>query len=141
MIHVSEVAGKWVHDIREFVKVGKQYVGKVLKTDPEKNFVNLSIKRVTKYDEKEKMNSFRRDIRAERILENAANKIGKNLKQAYEEAGFLLIKKYGDLFSGLEEAKNSEQVLRQSGIPDSWSKAIFNEIKKSFKEKEVLIRM
>jgi len=141
MIHVSEVAGKWVHDIREFVKVGKQYVGKVMRTDPQKNFVNLSIKRVTKYDEKQKLNSFRRDMRAERILEKAAKKIGKNLQQAYDEVGFLLVKKYGDLFSGLEEAKKSDQILKEAGIPGNWAKAIFEEVQKNLKDKEIMIRM
>ena len=39
MIHVSEVSGKWVHDIREFVKPNKQYVAKVVKIDYQKNAV------------------------------------------------------------------------------------------------------
>jgi len=31
MVHISEVVGKWIYDIREFVKEGKQYVAKVIK--------------------------------------------------------------------------------------------------------------
>ncbi|MEM7821706.1 MAG: S1 RNA-binding domain-containing protein, partial [Candidatus Aenigmatarchaeota archaeon] len=69
MIHVSEVAGKWVHDIRDFIKINKQYVAKVIKVDYQKNFVNLSLKRVSKQDEKEKMNFFRKEQRAEKLLE------------------------------------------------------------------------
>src|SRR5437867_4815955 len=125
MIHVSEVAGKWVHDIREFVKTGKQYVGKVLNIDPQKKFANLSLKRVSKYDEKEKMNSFRQEQRSERILENSARTIGKSLPEAYKEIGFLLQSKFGDLYSAFEEAKKNEDVLRQVGLPEKWVKAIF----------------
>jgi len=140
MIHVSEVSGKWVHDIREFVKPNKQYVAKIVRIDYQKNHVNLSLKRVSKFDEKEKMNAFRREQRAEKILEQAAKELGKNLDQAYEEVGFLLQEKFGELFVALEEARKSKEELIKKGIPEQWADIIAKIVEKAFKEKEVAIK-
>lgn len=140
MIHISEVAGKWVHDIRDFVKEGKRYVAKVVKIDYQKNFVNLSLKRVTKRDEKEKLNAFRREKRGEKMLEHAGKELGKNLDQTYEEVGFILQEKFGELFSVFEVASSSPDDLLKEGIAKEWVDAIKKVAKKSFKKKEIVIK-
>jgi translation initiation factor 2 subunit 1 len=140
MIHISEVSGKWVHDIREFVRVNKQYVAKVVKIDYQKNFVNLSLKRVNKDEEKEKMNIFRREQRAEKMLEQAAKEIGKNLEQAYEEVGFLLQDKFGELFVAFEEARKGSENLIKKGIPEKWANVLAKIAEASFQEKETVIK-
>jgi translation initiation factor 2 subunit 1 len=139
MVHVSEVAGKWVHNIRDFVKQGKQYVAKVVKIDYQKNFVNLSLKRVSKYDEREKMNDFRREKRSEKMLEHAAKELGKDLGQAYEEVGFLLQKEFGELFAAFEETRKNPGILTKKGVSKEWADAIEKIVKKSFKEKKFKI--
>lgn len=140
MIHVSEVAGKWVHDIRDFVKAKKQYVAKVVKIDYQKNAVNLSLKRVTKLDEREKMNSFRMEQRAEKMLEHAAKELGKSLDQAYEEVGFLMQEKFGNISTAFDEARESKEKLIQNGIPQEWTEAIAKIAQASFQEKEFEIK-
>jgi translation initiation factor 2 subunit 1 len=140
MIHVTEVAGKWVHDIRDFVKIKKQYVAKVIKIDYQKNFVNLSLKRVSKLDEKEKMNEFRKEQRAEKLLEQAAKKLGKNLDQAYEEVGFLLQEKFEGLSTAFEIARENKDELIKNGVSQEWAEAIAKTAKESIQEKEFEIK-
>jgi translation initiation factor 2 subunit 1 len=140
MIHVSEVSGKWVHDIREFVKPKKQYVAKVVKVDYQKNVVNLSLKRVSVSDEKQKLNSFRRSQRAEKMLELAGKELGKNLVQTYEEVGFLLQDKFGELYVAFEEAKESKENLLKKGVSKQWADAIADIVEKNFQEKEIIIK-
>jgi translation initiation factor 2 subunit 1 len=140
MIHVSEVAGKWVHDIREFVRVKKQYVAKVIKIDYQKNHINLSLKRVSKYEEKEKMNAFRKEQRAEKILEQVAAEFGKTSQQAYEEVGYMLQEKFGDLYVAFEEMRQTPDILIKKGIPEIWANAILKNVEKSFQEKEAVIK-
>lgn len=140
MIHVSEVAGRWIHDIRDFVKIKKQYVAKVIKIDYQRNSVNLSLKRVTKPDEREKMNAFKREQRAEKMLEQAAKELGKTLDQAYEEVGFLLQEKFGELSTAFEEARKSKEELTKKEIPKEWTEAIAKIAEVSFREKEVEIK-
>jgi translation initiation factor 2 subunit 1 len=140
MIHVSEVSGKWVHDIREFVKLNKQYVAKVVKIDYQKNFINLSLKRVSRQDEKQKMNFFRREQRAEKMLEQSGNLLGKDLDQSYEEVGFLLQEKFGEMFVAFESAKKSKDELTKEGIPQEWADVLTKIAGESFQEKEVVIK-
>lgn len=140
MIHVSEVSGKWVHDIREFVKQGKQYVAKVVRVEEGKGFINLSLKRVSKRDEKEKMNVFRREQRAEKMLEQAARELNKSLDQAYEEVGYLLQENFGELFVAFEEVRKSKENLLKRGIPDKWVEAISKVAERNFQEKEFVIK-
>jgi translation initiation factor 2 subunit 1 len=140
MIHVSEVAGKWVQDIREFVKPNKQYVAKVVKIDNEKKIVNLSLKRMSKMDEKEKLNQFKRAEHSEKILEQAAKQIGKNLNQAYDEVGYLLQENFGEISSAFEEARKNPEVLKEAGVAKKWIDVLNPIIEKSIKEKEILLK-
>ncbi len=140
MIHVSEVSGKWVHDIREFVKPKKQYVAKVVKVDYQKNVINLSLKRVSLHDEKAKLNSYRRSQRAEKMLELAGKELGKTLEQSYEEVGFLLQEKFGELYVAFEEGKESKENLTKKGVSSQWADAIADILEKNFQEKEIIIK-
>jgi len=135
MMHVSEVAGKWVHDIREFVKEGKRYVAKVVKIDYQKSFINLSLKRVSKLDKKEKMDAFKRERRAEKMLEQVAKQLNKTLEQAYEEVGFLLQENFGELFVAFEQANEDPEALAKLGVSKEWSDAMGKVIERTFKEK------
>ncbi len=140
MIHISEVAGKWVHDIREFVKQNKQYVTKVVRIDEQKGIINLSIKKVSKNEEKNKLNSVRKEQRAEKILEQSAQMLGKNLQQAYEEVGYMLQEKFGELFVAVEEIKKDKKVLDKLNIPKKWADTLSEVIEKTIKEKEIVLK-
>ena len=140
MIHVSEVSGKWVHDIRDFVRVGKTIVVKVVKVDYQKNFVNLSLKRVSKYDEKQKINAFRQEGRGEHLLERAAKEAGKTLQQAYDEVGSVLNQKFGSIYLAFEESKGDKEILVKNGVPDAWASTIAKISGKIFTEKKFTIK-
>lgn len=140
MIHVSEAAGKWVHDIREFVKTDKQYVAKVVKIDAEKNVVNLSLKRLSRKDEKEKLNAFRRAQQFDKLLEQAAKQLNKSLEKAYDEVGFLLQEKFGEISTAFEEAKRDPSELQKAGVPKKWIDVLMPVIEKALKDKETVLK-
>jgi translation initiation factor 2 subunit 1 len=140
MIHISEAVGKWIYDIRDYVKPGKQYVAKVIRIDYQKNFLNLSLKRVSEKDEKEKLNEYRKEQRAEKILEQAAKLLGKNLDQAYEEVGFLIQEKFGRLYDFFEKVIASEKFLEKLELSEEWKKALIEAARKSIKKKERKIK-
>lgn len=140
MISISEAAGKWIYDVREVVKEGKQYVAKVMKIEPDRKMVRLSLKRVSKREQKEKMNVFRKEQRAEKILELMAKKLGRDLDEAYEKVGFLLQEEFGEMYDGLEEIFKNPQILEKLKIPDEWKEVLIEVVKKSFKEKVVELK-
>lgn len=140
MIHVSEAAGKWVQDIREFIKQDKQYVAKVVRIDADKKIVNLSLKRVYRKDEKEKLNDYRREQHAEKMLEQAGKVLGKTLDKSYDEVGYLLQEKFGELSAAFEDAKRDPKELEEAGVPKKWIDALMPIIEKALKDKETVLR-
>jgi len=117
LLHVSEVASRWVRNIRDYVREGQKVVLKVLRVHPEKGQVDLSRRRVTKRDKKEKLLSWKKDRKAESLLRTAAEKLNISFEEAYEKAGALIEKAFGELHEGLEKtAKDGVDVLLKLGI-------------------------
>ncbi|MEM5802756.1 MAG: hypothetical protein QXO57_02250, partial [Candidatus Aenigmatarchaeota archaeon] len=140
MIHISEAAGKWVHDIKKFIKLNKQYVAKVVKVDPQANLINLSLKRVSKNEERNKWNEFRKEQRAIGILRVIAKELGISEENAHESIGFKLQEKFGDLYTGFEEVNKSPTLLAKLNIPEKWHESISKILEKTFVEKEFKIK-
>ncbi|MFH1285287.1 MAG: translation initiation factor IF-2 subunit alpha [Candidatus Micrarchaeota archaeon] len=112
-VHISEVAPRWIKNIREFLKEGQRTVAMVYRLSPEKNMIDLSLKRVSEADKRWKMESLRRDKRGTKLFEIALKKMGKTPAEAMEEAGKELAKEFGDVYTALEEfAANPESAER-----------------------------
>ncbi len=141
MIHISEAAGKWVHDIKKFIKPNKQYVAKVVKVDQQNNVINLSLKRVSKSEERSKWNEFRKEQRADSILKVIAHELGISIEQAYEKIGFKLKEEFGDLYTAFEEINKSPSILSDIGIQEKWHDALLKVLEKNFIEKEFEIKV
>ncbi len=137
MIPISEAAGKWIFDVREVVREGEVKVAKVIKIEEDKNLVHLSLKRVSRIDEKEKMNEFRKEERGEKLLEMAAKKLGKTLEEAYVEVGYLLQQKFGSLYDAIVNIKKNYSKLERLNVSKEWIDAIIGIVEKSVREKEV----
>ena len=109
MIHVSQVSGKWVRDIKKFIKMNKTYVVKVLRVDERKGHIALSLKRVPKIDRTRKMLAYKREQKAEKILEKIAKKQKMTLDKVYEKVGFQLQEEFGEIFKAFESASKSPE--------------------------------
>jgi translation initiation factor 2 subunit 1 len=125
MIHISEVASGWVKNIRDFVREGQKSVCKVLAVNPQKGHIDLSLRRVKDGQRRWKVQQWKREQRAEKLLELAAGKLGKTLDNAYEEVASALEDKFGDFYSGFESvAANGKEVLSGLSIDKGWVDAI-----------------
>jgi translation initiation factor 2 subunit 1 len=121
MIHISEVASGWVKNIRDFVREGQKSVCKVLAVNPQKGHIDLSLRRVKDGQRRWKVQQWKREQRAEKLLQLAAGKIGKTLDNAYEEVGPALQNKFGDFYSAFESvAANGKEILSDLSIDKSW---------------------
>lgn len=118
LLHVSEVASRWVRNIRVFVREGQKVVLKVLRVNTEKGHVDLSLRRVTKREKKEKILSWKKDRKADTLLRSASEKLNISFEEIYEKAGALIEKEFGELHEGLEKtAKDGADVLLKLGVP------------------------
>ena len=118
LLHISEVASRWVRNIRVFVREGQKVVLKVLRVNAEKGHVDLSLRRVTKREKKEKNLSWKKDRKADTLLRSASEQLNISFEEIYEKAGALIEKEFGELHEGLEKtAKEGADVLLKLGVP------------------------
>jgi translation initiation factor 2 subunit 1 len=133
MIHVSEVAKRWVRDIREFVKERQLVACKVIGIDGD--YISLSIKRLNKNQADRKFQDYKRERNAQKFLEQIAKQFGMSLEQAYEEIGYELDDKFGGMHRTFEIALSNPELLVEKGIVKKWADAIIDIARKSFVEK------
>ena len=123
MVHLSEVASGWVKNIRDFVRENQKVVCKVLGGDTKRQHVDLSIRRVKDGERRWKAQRVKLNQRSEKLLEMAAIKLGKTLDQAYDEIGFTLQERFGDLHSAMESAAKDGGSI--AGMADeAWANTI-----------------
>lgn len=138
MVHVSEVANRWIRDIREFVKEKQFVTCKVMGMDEQG--ISLSIKRVSREENTQKMNEFKRETKAQRLLEIASKNIGKTLDDAAKEVGDKLIEEFGTLTKTFELASRNPGLLKSKGVPENWAKAITDTADKNRADKTFEVR-
>lgn len=122
-IHVAEVATGWIKYIRDYVREGAKVVCKVLRVDPAKGHIDLSLKAVNEHQKREKVQEWKNAQKAERLLGIVAERLGKEMEWAYNTFGWDLVEKFGSLYKAFEEAAIDEDALRDAGFNGEWVKA------------------
>lgn len=136
----NEVSSRWVKNIRDVIREGQKIVVKVIRVDKKKGQVDVSLKRVAETERKRKLREWKRENRAEKILEVVARRLGRSLDEAYRDVWLKLEEAYGDVMAAFEDAVISgEEVFRRVGIPDEWIAGLLEEIPKHIKSKQVKI--
>ena len=135
MIHISEISSGWVRDIRNHIKAGQTGVAKVIRV--EGGHISLSLKRVDKRQENERMREYKLDQKAEKMLELVAKKLGKSTNEAYSLVGFYLQENFGSLHKGFKMAMKKPDKLE---IPSEWIEAMAEIAKKSIEQKEFIFK-
>ena len=117
LLHISEISSRWVRNIRNHVRQNQKVVLQVMRTDPAKGQVDLSLRRVSRDDKRKKLEEWKKARKAETLLSQAATQLGVELLDLYESDGSKLVERYGSLYGGLEAAsKNGLEALAEVGI-------------------------
>ena len=140
MIHVSEVARKWVRDIRDWAKKGQKIICLVMGTDESKGHVTLSLKRVSSSQRNRRLQEWKRDEKGEKLLAILAKKNKMSLDEAYEEIGFSIQENFRDMLEAFELAlRKGDDFIEERGIPERWAKKIKDIAEEKIKIKEVKV--
>jgi len=130
LLHISEVSSSWVRNIRSFVREGQKVVLKVLRVNVEKKQVDLSLRRVTRSEKREKILTWKRERRAEILMRSASEKLHVPFEELYEKTGMLMEKEFGGIYDGLEKAaREGGDALSKVGVPQDVA-AVLEEIAK-----------
>ncbi len=78
---ISEVSSGWIKNIHEFIKEGQQDVAKVIYIDLSKNAVDISLKKVSQKEKKDKVNEYSSEKRAKAIFDSTIKLSKKEAKK------------------------------------------------------------
>ncbi len=133
MVHISEIAPGRIRNLRDYVTEGKRIICKVLNINIQGN-IDLSLRRVGNGVMASKLNEYKQEEKAEKLLELIAKENKLDLKGIYEEVGFKAVDVYGGLYNFFQriitEGKQTIDALKvKKEIADSLFKTIKEKIK------------
>ncbi len=140
VIHISEISPGRIRNIRDFVKEGKMVVCKVLRVNQERGHIDLSLRRVTDMQRRQKANEIKQEQKAEKILEGVAKKLKKDYNKLYYEVAVKILREYDYTFQGFEDIVENDISLEKLGVEKKLSEEITRAVKEKIKPKEVEIK-
>src|SRR5207245_9687870 len=81
LVHISEMATTWLRNIRDHAREGQKLVLKVVRVNPQRNQIDLSLRRNTGREKSEKMLAWKKERKAEAILKSDAEKKNKPMEE------------------------------------------------------------
>ena len=128
-IHVRDVATGWVKYIRDYVREGQKIVTKVLGVDSSKGHIDLSLKSVNEHQRREKIQEWKNENKAEKLMEIVAERLGITVEAALESFGYDLADKFGNLYAAFEACAASATALQDAEVEGDWT-TVFKEVAK-----------
>ena len=129
---ISEVSSGWIKNIHEFIREGQQDVAKVISVDPEKRSVDISLKKATGKDKKDKVNDYSLEKRAEGMVNKA---IISSKQETNKEALTLELSKYAktynELVNNIFEGKDPLASIKEK----EFKQALYDLVAKTIKPK------
>jgi len=121
-IHIAEVASGWVKYIRDHVREGQKVVCKVLGIDERRKnrTVDLSLKAVNEHQKREKIQQWKSEQKAQKLLELLCENVGLTLPEGMEQFGNELLQEYGTLYRAFEMSAMKEIALEEAGFEGVW---------------------
>ncbi len=130
-IHIGEIATGWIKYIRDHIREGQRVVCKVMRVDPSRGHIDLSLKRVNEHQRRDKIQQWKNEKKAEKLFEIVAQRLGRELKECYEEFGYTLIAHYGSLYAAFEEAAMNEDAGDEQDFKGDWGETFIQVAKEN----------
>jgi translation initiation factor 2 subunit 1 len=123
-VHIRDVATGWVKYIRDYVREGQKVVCKVLGVDSQKGHIDLSLKSVNDHQKREKIQQWKNEKKAEKLMEIISERMGIGIDEAYDRFGYDLLDYYETLYSAFEHVVASPDEFREEFSGD-WLEIFF----------------
>lgn len=140
LIHTSELSTTWVRNIRDYAREGQKAVLKVLRINPERAQIDLSLRRVTGREKKDKLLQWKMDKKSDAILKTANDKMNLNPEQL-EEMKDTILKKFNSVYEALEESVfEGDSVFTKLGISLEFAETLTEVANSKIKLEKVKVR-
>src|SRR5207245_9422774 len=111
-------------NIPDHARQAQKLVLKVLRVNPQRNQIDLSLRRVTGREKSEKMLEWKKERKADAILKSAADKLQRP-EPEIDDLRTVLLDKFGSLYEPLEESiDNGTEALAKAGVSPEWAQAL-----------------
>jgi translation initiation factor 2 subunit 1 len=139
LIPISEVSAGRIRNIRDFVEENKKVVCKVIRVDPERGHIDLSLRRVNDSQRRSKTDVIKQEQKAEKIIEVLAERLKIAPAQLYKEVSAPLMKHYAWLYLAFEEVIEKNTSLEKLGLKKELAEKLEEIIREKIKPKKVEI--
>ena len=140
LLHVSEISSRWVRNIRDWVREGQKVVLRVIRVNPRRGHIDLSLRRVSEYERRQKFLKWKRNRRALSLLSSAATRLEMPVEELVKAVWPKLTKEFGDALAGLEAvAEEGPKLLLELGVPEHIAKAVAEVASERIRKREVKI--
>ncbi|MFP3871489.1 MAG: translation initiation factor IF-2 subunit alpha [Candidatus Natronoplasma sp.] len=119
-VHISEISSGWVKRIKDHIQEGEKRVCKVLRVDKAKGHIDLSLKQVNEHQKREKLQAWKNQKKADKLLNIVAERSGKDIEECYEDFAFELSDKYESLYKAFEKCSFDSDLLEEDGFEGEW---------------------
>lgn len=138
-VHVSQVSSTWVKNIRNFVKENQIRAAQVVHFDYAKKQVDLSFTRVSPEMQRVKIEEFKQNKRAQKLIELLAKQCKSDFDAAWEEVAMPLLEKYDSVFEGFQELLiKRDEVLRL--VPKKWHAQLLELVEKNIEVPKKIVK-
>lgn len=135
LLPIREVASGWVKNIHEFLHEGQRIVCKVYHVNKQMKSVDVTLKRVTEIEKKEKLKEYNAEKRAEKFLEAIAKKLNIS-EEKLEETKEKILSSYSLLYELFYDAYNKTKKFEELDIPEEIKKEIEEKASEVIEEKK-----
>lgn len=134
---IKEISSGWIKNIHEVIREGQREVAKVVFVDKERRAIDISFKKATTKEKKDKINDYNLEIKAENLF-NQALKASDTLEKK-EEIKATLAKKYQSYNEIVADTAENSDTLSSLKLNTKFSSAFYDIIKKSIKPKRYAV--
>lgn len=119
-IHISEISSGWIKRIEDHISEAEKRVCKVLNIDKQKGHIDLSLKQVNEHQKRKKIQAWKNQKKAEKLLQLVADELGWDIDRCYDEFAVEVSEEYGSLYQAFEECTINPNVLEEDGFEGEW---------------------
>jgi len=139
LIPISEVSAGRIRNIRDFVVEDKKVVCKVIRVDPERGHIDLSLRRVNESQRRGKTDAIKQEQKAEKIITALSERMKNPVEQLYKEIATPLMKHYLWLYIAFEDVIEKNLSLEKLGVDKELAAKLEEVIREKIKPKKVEI--
>lgn len=133
---IREVSSGWIKNIHEFLHQGQQIVCKVILFDKDKNTIDISLKRVTPADSKEKMGAYNLEKRFKTLFIQKSKSVKDEKPEQLEDT---VRSEFGTYTNLISNAIRNTEEFKNSKLPKLIKDTIINEIEENKKKKRYVV--